>query len=157
MQTLEEAKRFIKDGLDAGCSCPCCGQYIKRYRRCLNSGMAQALIWIVRQHRKKVGSGEGGWVAVNLDAPPQVLRNREWGRLEDWGMIQEKENADPAKKESGLWMPTEYGVEFACNRARAWRRMHYVDGKVVGNDLEQITIVDALGEGFNYQELMQGA
>jgi len=35
--TILEAKQLLKDNFAQGIECPCCGQFVKRYKRKLNS------------------------------------------------------------------------------------------------------------------------
>ena len=48
METIKEAKEHLRNNFEEGIDCPCCGQFVKLYKRKLNSGMAATLIRIVK-------------------------------------------------------------------------------------------------------------
>ena len=51
-ETLGGARDWLRDRVEKGAKCPCCGQFAKVYRRTITSGMARALFMIWH---------EGGW------------------------------------------------------------------------------------------------
>ena len=44
MNTIAEAKQYLRKNFKEGTVCPCCDKYVKAYKRKLNSGIARALI-----------------------------------------------------------------------------------------------------------------
>ena len=85
--TLQEVKEFLKRGSNKGCKCPACDQYVKVYKRPLNSGMARILIEMY-----KLGDSEYHHIKDHLRK--EGLKNgHDWTLLRFWGMI------DPMIKE----------------------------------------------------------
>jgi hypothetical protein len=79
------------------------------------------------------------------------------GKLVHWQLAELQPNKDdPKRKTSGLWRPTADGVAFVHERIRVPARVYLYDNEPIGFDSEQITIREALGDRFDYQELMEG-
>jgi hypothetical protein len=150
--TLGEARTLLAEQAVEGVECPCCGQFAKVYRRKLNSGMARSLIWLVKEFLE---TKDG--VEVQKQAPRQVMANREMGKLVHFGLAVIKgHDGDSKKKTSGLWRPTDKGIDFVFDRVRVPRRVYLYDNKAVGSDDEMTSIREALGDKFDYGELMGG-
>lgn len=147
--TLEEMQGRVQANLEEGIVCPCCGQYCKLYRRALNAQMARFLIWLVREFEARPR-----W--IDWHEAPSILRGGDYAKLQYWGMIENCPNDNPGQRTSGLWRPTELGVEFAHMRRRAASHAYVFNNSVVRFEDQYITIEDALGEHFNYRELMRG-
>jgi hypothetical protein len=87
-------------------------------------------------------------------APREVMKSREWDKLEQWGLCVRRANMDPTKKNSGIWAPTQNGVDFVYKRLKLWSHAVFLNGKADRFDGDHITIVEALRKKFDYQELM---
>jgi predicted transcriptional regulator len=104
METLQESKEFLRANFDKGVSCPCCNQFVKLYKRKLNSGMAMALIHIYKQ---------GNWINVKDYMRKNSLpNNHDWTLLRYWGLIEESTKTEEGKKTNGVWRITQKGVKF---------------------------------------------
>ena len=140
---------FVPDGAD----CPTCGQLAKEYRRKLYSSMALALIYLCRIHRQT-----NDWVHVNNVTKKTLRHNISLGgdmaKLEYWGLIYQKTNEDTKKRASGLWKPTKKGIGFALQGGKVMSHVRIYNGVSKGFSGGMITIAEALGEKFNYSELM---
>ena len=79
-EALHAIRERLRENLDEGVTCPCCGQYAKRYKRKLNSSMAAALCWLWTH------SGYA-WCDVPSQAPSWVLKAREYPKLAWWGLL----------------------------------------------------------------------
>jgi hypothetical protein len=143
-------QRIAKERED-GCVCPICDQNCKVYKRKLNSGMAACLCWLVREFTR---TGES--VHVNVDAPRYVLRSNETSRMVWWGLVESMPSKDPSRKSSGVWRPTELGIAFARGEVTVARHAHLYNNQLHRFSDEQTTIREALGDHFNYEELMSG-
>ncbi len=146
--TLEELRFYLERKKDEGSFCPCCDQYAKRYTRKLNSGMARVLSYLVKAGQPPL-------------AEPWVHRkrfdrhSREVCQLVWWGLAEDRGNINPAKRDSGYWRATERGVDFAYNRFTLPRAAVIYNNAVERfTDDDMISIQDALGDKFDYQELM---
>jgi len=148
-KTLEEAKRWLRANWDEGVHCPACGQDVKRYKRKLSSGMATALIRLYH----KSGGNTLEWVHISELQP---LNGGEFAQLKRWQFIDEHLNEDETKRTSGTWRMTNRGIDFVRGKIKARSHVWTYNGKTVGWSDEHITIQQALGDKFNYTELMRG-
>lgn len=151
--TLAVARDRVFGGLDEGIRCPCCTQFCKAYTRRINSGMARSLIWLVRTWR--AGDPES-WIHIPSSGPRYVLANRELARFTFWEMVQARFNEDKSKRDSGYWRPTDLGISFAMGESRAPRWVKLYDNGIRAWSEGAVGIRDALGEHFDYDELMHG-
>lgn len=149
--SLVRAADIVKAGLDEGTTCPCCDQFAKRYRRPLNSGAARWLISLVLlceghawAHTSDVIKGLTG-VLSGTDATTL---------LPHWDLIEAKPNDDSKKRTSGFWRPTDKGVDFVLGRITVQKTVVRYNNVREGFEGDEITIQDALGDKFNYSELM---
>jgi hypothetical protein len=157
MNTIEEAKQFIRDNCEKkGVSCPVCNQLVKIYNRKFNSGMARILIEIFRYDAES--KPENGYFHIHRVMTARRLNatNMEYSKLKYWGFIEsKKESALPEKKSTGFWRITEKGKSFVQNKIMVYS--HIVldqNGRFLGYNGEYIDIRSALGQKFNYSELM---
>lgn len=148
---LSDARASLFSALDDGTVCPCCDKWCKRYKRGFNATMARGLIWLVLE-----AAGDC-WVNVQT-APNFVLRSKQLQTTRLWGLVEPSpDNEDATTKSSGLWRPTAGGVAFVHLQARIPRYVYEYRSVVQAtSDDDTITIVEALGEGFDYRELMRG-
>lgn len=151
---LEEARQFLIDNYEKGCKCPLCKQFVKQYKRKLNSSMAYGLIILYRLHKKH---GFSRYFQMNQEIAKLKIpsSNIEYPKLAYWNLIEEKENTDEAKKTSGLWKITDRGIAFVTNRIRVQSHVRIYNNEVKGFTKTQTTITQSLGNKFNYKELME--
>lgn len=147
---LLQARAWLRSQLKVGAKCPCCGQMAKVYRRKLNSGMARSL---VEMYRAAPPSSAGGTAFIHL--PTTIgARSREEGKLRYWGLVEEQVTSRPDGGRAGWWRVTAKGELFIQGRLQVKRYALVYDGKCLGLDGDPIGIREALGDGFNYAELM---
>jgi hypothetical protein len=134
-----------------GADCPTCGRYAKIYHRSLNSCMAQFLIYL----NKKSGDGTP-WIHVQSQKDAaHLLHGGDHAKLRHWKLIEEMPNIDaPSKKCSGNWRITEKGKMFARNEITVPGKVVLLFNECLGFSEDHVTISQALGEDFNYPELM---
>jgi hypothetical protein len=149
--TIESAQDYLEALADDGVECPCCGQNVKLYRRKLYTTIARQLImlWHARNN------DADGWVhASQLN----IVRSGggDLAKARYWGLVEAADKRTREENSSGLWRITDRGIDFVERRWRARKYVLLYNGRVVGFDGEKITIVDALGDAFSYQELMRG-
>lgn len=145
---LDRLRREAKEDIER---CRCCGGKTKLYRRKLNSGMAAASVWLWANHEME-------YAHLAQDASRIILRNRDYSKLELWGLIEQQPNADPSKRTSGIWRLTDQGRLFALRRIEV---ASHVFLRSPGNELEgwentTTDVMQSLGKHFNYHELMRG-
>jgi len=134
-------------GGDGG-HCPCCNRWGKIYRRPLNSSMARALLWLTHEPHR----GDG-WTHVPSSAPTWLLRSSQLPTLHLWGLV---ESSDTKTKlaSSGLWKPTLKGLHFANDICSVPKYVYVYDNTVRGFEGPDIVIQEALGDKYNYAEIM---
>ena len=148
--TLEDARMMLKSSLDEGAICPCCDQYARRYRRKFNSTMGRSLLWLVNQWME-IG---GGWVDVPKHGPRWLVRSNQLPTVRWWSLIERAPNDNPKIKHSGLWAPTQEGIDFALGRTRIPSYATTYGGEVLWLDGSLSTIHETLGRHFDYSEIM---
>lgn len=154
MTTIIEAKAELRKNFEEGMTCPCCGQLVKEYRRKLTSAMAQALIAAYLWHKRNPGREWFHVSAFDMSA----FRGGDWAKTKLWGLSIEMPNPnDPTKRNSGMWKLSETGKSFVRNRLIVPRYLYIYDNKVTRKSKEMTDIVAALGDKFDYSELMKGA
>lgn len=111
--------------------------------------MARSLIWIVQS------SNPDEWIEVAKNAPKYVLRSNEHGTLRHWGLVERQDSMTNVRKSVGTWRATEAGRDFARGRIDVPSHVFIYNNGVLGFSASRITIQEALGEHFNFKELMQ--
>ena len=149
METLKEAKQFLRENWQKGVDCPCCTQFVKLYNRKLNSGMAITLIRMHQHDRNK-------WINVkDFLREHKFHNNHDWTLLRHWGLIEERVGKPmDGSKSLGEWRMTYKGNQFILNRIRVPKRILLYNNKFRGFDDETTNITEALGNKFDYDELM---
>jgi len=147
---LAGARTRLLEGLACGITCECCGAFAKRYNRKLNSGMARWLVALVRL------SPHGEWVeasAVTENIGSRIGQDATT-LLPSWNLI---ESCPVCLRASGRWRPTQLGRDFVAGRATVPRSIYAYNKTCLGLDITKgfITVRDALGSKFNYEELMR--
>ena len=144
-----------------GIHCPLCAQLAKIYPRQLNRGMAVGAIKLWRWHRH-----HGTEKFAHL---PTVVgrRSAEEAKLRYWGLIEEEMVLRPDGGRAGYWRLTEAGREWVLGHSSYPPYVMVYDTEPLGppqftDDTtgktrdRPVTIRDALGRKFDYDELMRG-
>jgi hypothetical protein len=144
---LGQLRTWLRAHADEGTNCPLCKQTVKVYRRKVNAGMARSLITMYRV---------GGLDWVHL--PTQIgSRSREEGKLAYWGLVEEERTLRPDGGRAGYWRVTPAGELFVRGKMTIPKYARVYDGRVLSLiTTEQVTIREALGDKFNYDDLMRG-
>ena len=162
--SLAQARAWVEQNRDVGVDCPCCYHPCRIYPRVLNATTARSLCWLVRAaagERVQVAEGDyrvlpldRGYVDVPRFAPAWVVRTNQHSALRWWQLAERAPNEDKHKRDSGMWRPTPLGIAFAESRALVPKRVFHYRGDAVGYGEEMTSIVEALGENFDYSEVM---
>ena len=80
--------------------------------------------------------------------------SNDFSKLRYWKMIEQQPNTDTKKKTSGFWKVTEFGKLFVNMKVTVPKYALIYNKKKFGFSDEQVSIIQALGKEFNYQELM---
>lgn len=145
--TISKAKQILRDNWEQGIECPCCTQLVKLYERKLNSGMA---IFLIRLYKL---------TATNLDFvhASKVLegtKSLDYSVLKHWGLIQDSNVQIEHKRKSGFWSITNKGTSFVRGEITVPMYVKLFSNELKGFSEKQITIRQALGDDFEYHELM---
>jgi hypothetical protein len=105
--TLALAKRELWDAMQGdGMACPCCKRFAKLYPYTISSAQAAAFKWIVDH------TGRGKYIDVQANAPRWLLQSNSHGKLVHWSLLHTQKTKDPRTKTSGMWGPTEFGMDW---------------------------------------------
>jgi len=150
--TLREAKEWHSGRFVKGADCPCCGQFVKRYKRKLNSSMAYATI-LLANHQEEVGE-------AHLHPPDYLstvtstatVRGGDWSKRRDWGLIESDDTvSDDGSKRAGFWRVTDAGRGSEPNWIRVPTHMFLYNREACDSnqDGETTDIEQALGKKLN--------
>ena len=150
-ETLEEArKRVIQNSTDAkGSTCPCCGKFVKTYRRKLHAEMARFLIKLHRKYSR--------WqrpFSMRELFPHSNKAASDGSYLVHWGLIERTNSNNQSGAPAGMYIMTEKGLRFVHGQEFVPSHVYLLNNKVVGWSNQKISIHTSLGKKFNYQELM---
>lgn len=152
--TLDAAKAWLrKEIFDGGATCPCCSQFAKVYKRPFNSSMAYAVIVFAKN--LKVDQ----WVEIpqflDDNKHTSIVRSREWSRLRFWKLLERREDVrEDGSSDTGVYRLTQAGYDFAYGKQEIPHSVYMYNERVLRSDTKKISIRDALGKKFSYDELM---
>lgn len=161
--TLEEAKAWLRERFGEGADCPLCHQHVKLYKRPLTSSMAYVLLLLYRD--ATVGTQ---WVHMptfivsqTKDGDPKIAAavRGDWAKLRFWWLLEEPpedyQRPDGSSR-VGLYRITDLGRQFCEGTLAVPAHIYLYNEKIVNRPVaERVTIYDALGTKFSYQEIMQ--
>ena len=145
MKSIAEAKQHLRNNFKEGTTCPCCGKYVKAYKRKLNSGIARSLITMY-----KLGAFNGKYIHVQDEFAKLKLRatTMDYAYAEKWGLIEDGDKI-------GTWTLTHKGKLFVKNQSYLPDHCLVYNGNVYSWSDNLISIKDALTVSFDYNELMK--
>ena len=147
----ERQQLFDRASLPKGTHCGLCLRYIKVYKRKINSSMARWLIGLVHLFER-----EPRWISVAEPWSKQI-DSRENSKFLYWEMVEQKPKGEDekSKRTSGFWKPTPAGIAFARRECSVTKYKFVYVNDVVYEEGPQVTITHALGDDFDYEELMK--
>ena len=136
-----------------GVLCPCCDQRAKVYLRPLHRSMARSLI---RLYRYWAINGPEAWVNISQFLSYNVSVG-DAPKLMHFGLIEPRrgETLEDGNPNVGLYRSTELGWRFLRGEVTVPRAVAMYNAEMLFATDERITLEEALGEPFNYSELMQ--
>lgn len=151
--TLAQARAYLKQGATSseGVGCPCCGRLAKVYKRKLHTEMALFLIGLVKKYKKT-----RDWINVRDVIPggdKSAKASSDGAYLVHWRLIEPQPKPEGGKRQ-GFYRPTDRGIQFAEKKIRVPSHVALFDNKVVGWNDKLVYIDEALGDKFDYEELM---
>lgn len=157
--TLARAQEWLRARVKKGAECPCCKRFARVYDRKLPSASVRVLIALYRLE------GKEGREYVQL--PPlldqlglsTLKRTAHQGGYatlsHHWALIEAKpgERKDGSKR-VGWWRLTDLGREFVLEQTKVSKYARLYGQRLLRVHGEPIGIRDALGNHFDYRELM---
>jgi len=128
-------------------TCPCCGHTARIWRKRINSQAAADLVSLVAKYKG---------VALHIDTFTTLPKDRNFSQLVLWDLIEPQINTDTKRRASGKWSPTDKGIGFALNELSVQKYVLTRENRIIGTGGGMINIHDALGQKFNYGELLKG-
>ena len=155
METISEAKTWLRERLKEGARCPVCKQFAKMYERKLYSSQAAALIYLYKNFdREEFVHKTDLLKSKNLRG---TFGGGDFAKLAYWGLIEEKPNEeDPEKRSSGYWRITPEGERIVEGKIRVRSHVKIYDSRFFGFTGDEVSIQDCLGKKFSYSELIGG-
>jgi hypothetical protein len=152
--TVTEAREMVLSKRDDGVMCPVCDQHVKVYKRALRGALAVSLIHMYRFFKRNPGVE---WLvdtprflrSVGANATNDVALLRHWRLIEP--KLGEREDGSPR---IGVFRLTPEGRAFVLGVLKVPRFALLYNQALLGLAGELVSIKDALGDDFNYAELM---
>lgn len=147
--TLGDVKAWLTERLLKGVKCPACQQLARVYKRTVTSASARTLIAAVRRH------GRDWFHMSTLESAIGNKSRGETAKLVYWGLIEK----DPERRDDGgisSWFRvTENGRLFMQGSITVPKYALTYDAQLIRHEGPEISIRDALGNKFSYEELMR--
>lgn len=142
--SLAQARDWLRLRVAEGERCPCCTQFAKVYKRKITSTSAAALITLWR-------AAGPTWAHL-----PTVLdrKQADEAKLLHWGLLEGETISRPDGGRAGWWRVTELGAAFVRGEVRVQKYCLIYDSRCLGLDGPDVSIVDCLGDRFDYAELL---
>ncbi len=153
--TLDEARKMVaaQRTNPEGVVCPCCGQLAKIYKRKLNSTMTRALV-LIYQYFEIPPSRREEW----FHGPSHPVWSASGGdaaKLRHWGLIEARPGERPdGSTHTGFFRITDKGRDFVLGKLRVPHHVLLFNQELFGFSFETTDVYEALGDKFNYGELM---
>lgn len=154
-ETLEEVRLFLRENWGKGVNCPCCRQRVQLYKPKLYSTQCVCLINL---NRERLAGNE--WVHVdkfdyyNTEGKGRA-RGHNFSEIRYWGLIEQQPASEDSKtRTSGCWRITQKGIDFVNGKITVQERIRVFNATFYGFEGKQITIKEAMGNKFDYNELM---
>jgi len=141
----------ITDHFEQGIDCPCCGRYVKLYKRKLHNEMATFLMQLVRQYKS-----EPRWYSTRELVTSARKASTDGSYLVHWGLIERKSSKNSSGATCGMYRPTKLGIKFSQNKVSVPSHLHMICGEVAGFGPDHIYIKDCLESPFEFAQLMGG-
>lgn len=149
---VKDAKDILRTKLEKGVNCPCCQQFVKSYRRKITSTMAYGLIMLYEKHGLSEFHLEKSLIESNLI---KTVRS-DFPKLRYWKLINQlagKRNDGSSR--NGYYQITDHGLQFVKDMIDVEKYIYiYNNTPYKKSSDEFISIKDALGQKFNYDELV---
>lgn len=141
-------ERYIKDA-SKGHKCECCGQYVKTYKRTINTSMAQVLRLINKSAKRDFFHVENWLKEIGR---PEL--RADFHKLRFWNLLEKKvEDREDGSSRNGFYKITGRGLMFANGQMDVHKYAIVYNNEFLGFEGGMINIKDVLK--FSYKELME--
>ena len=147
----EDLSPSIRDGCEEGVWCTSCGKWAKKYRRAMGASIAKFLIDLYRAQQNH----DRHWKTREL-YPRDNKASTEGVLARHWGLIDIIEETNKAGAPVGSYKLTEKGRRFIHVLEYVPSHVYLYNGQCLGLDGKLMSIREALGKKFDYDELMRG-
>jgi len=154
MNTITEAKDYLKNNWINGVNCPCCTQRVKLNPVKLTNNITRGLIELYKLDQKQPNgyfhiSKIEAWQTYNHAGGGAFAKNKYWGLAVD------HVNEDTKKRTSGMWAITELGRKFVREEIALANTVNIFNKKKYGESYgDSVTISQTLNKSFDYSEIM---
>ena len=154
-ELVRSARNDVRSLRIKGTICPCCDQHVKEYRRSLSSNSAKFLGSLTRKYIETTMNdidGNDGWIHYK----DCEFTSRDYPALAWWGLAITNRDKTKKKRTTGLWKPTELGLDFVCGRAKVYKHLFTYNGDVTRVDDSSVLVsfTDVFDNHFNYEDLI---
>ncbi len=140
---------------EKGEHCPVCGQYVKLYKRKINSSMAHAIIILYHYNRNHPAE----WMHI-LEYFTGMKLSTAFGdapKLRHWGLIEKKEGEkEDGNPDNGYYRITQKGIDFVEKKLQISKYVFLYNNEVKYRGEKLTDIEESLGDKFDYTQLMSG-
>ena len=151
MSEIQTAREQWKHTINhKGGHCPVCDKWGKIYGLNLNGTMAKSLVWLTL-----APNDEQRWVDVPKDAPRWLVRSNQLPVLERWKLIERKPSNDAKLKHSGMWRPTDMGLQFSRGKLQVPLKCWAYNNTVMGFSDDMVYIKECFKTPFHYEDAMR--
>jgi len=129
--------------------CPVCDRIAIVYWKAIHSSSAAALVRLVRMY-------QGLGIHID-DFNIEQGGNSSYcnfASLKLWNLVKPQENILTRKSASGIWHPTQHGIDFVNERITVPKTAVTFNKEIIRFEGEQVGIREALGNRFDYGRLM---
>ncbi len=96
------------------------------------------------------------WAHITTVHPRLAGNGGDLSKLRHWNLIEEKDERRADGGRAGWWRITDEGEQYLQNKLSVPKYVLIYNGRILGFDGPNVSIMDALGTKFNYQQLMAG-
>lgn len=156
--TISQAKEYLRKRWFKGETCPCCNQFVKRYKRRITSTMALGLIYTFKNFGVNTPFHFESFWKTTPEAR-HLPNNPDFYKLAYWGLIIQPENIEKkheGAKTSGYWQITPLGELFIKRQVALKEYAIVYNSKCFSFEGEDLFIGGCFKKGFDFNELTKG-